>query len=199
MAEACEYRHPAFSSRKGARMKGIVFTEFMNMVEQAFGADMVDELIEATQPASGGVYTAVGYYAFSELAAYIGVLSRQTGQPAAELIHSFGHYLFRRLAQLYPSLVSPYRSVVPMLASLDNTIHVEVHKLYPDVELPSFQVEQQGEHGISLLYSSPRCLSKLAEGLMRGALEHFGEEGDIRLEMLQGDGSEVRIRLELQP
>jgi len=35
-------------------MKGIVFSEFISMVETVFSEDMVDDLIDATNPASGG-------------------------------------------------------------------------------------------------------------------------------------------------
>ncbi len=43
-------------------MKGVVFTEFIEMVEDQFSADMVDDIIDDAQPPSGGAYTAVGTY-----------------------------------------------------------------------------------------------------------------------------------------
>lgn len=43
-------------------MKGIVFTEFVDMVEAQFSADMVDDILDDAAPASGGAYTAVGTY-----------------------------------------------------------------------------------------------------------------------------------------
>lgn len=43
-------------------MKGVVFTEFIEMVEGRFGLAMVDRIIEAAQLPSSGVYTAVGTY-----------------------------------------------------------------------------------------------------------------------------------------
>ena len=38
-------------------MKGIVFSEFMELVEEKFGLETVDHLIESTDLASGGAYT----------------------------------------------------------------------------------------------------------------------------------------------
>jgi hypothetical protein len=43
-------------------MKGIVFTEFLEMVEQEFGYNMVDEMIENTDLDSKGVYTSIVIY-----------------------------------------------------------------------------------------------------------------------------------------
>lgn len=40
-------------------MLGLVFTEFMELVEQEFSLDMVDDLIEDNQLSSDGAYTAV--------------------------------------------------------------------------------------------------------------------------------------------
>ena len=52
-------------------MKGIVFTEFLEMVEDRHGLDFCDELLEGTDLASGGVYTSVGTYAVAELVAVL--------------------------------------------------------------------------------------------------------------------------------
>ncbi|MBT8311465.1 MAG: hypothetical protein HKP23_01335, partial [Flavobacteriaceae bacterium] len=39
-------------------MKGIVFTEFLEMVEDKFGLEVVDTIIEKAELPSEGVYTA---------------------------------------------------------------------------------------------------------------------------------------------
>jgi Haem-NO-binding len=43
-------------------MKGMVFTEFLELVERSWGEELVDELIESCELASGGAYTSVGTY-----------------------------------------------------------------------------------------------------------------------------------------
>ena len=40
-------------------MKGIVFREFIDMVELTFGEEMVDSIISSSELESGGVYTTV--------------------------------------------------------------------------------------------------------------------------------------------
>lgn len=52
-------------------MKGIVFCEFVEMMEQEFSVDLADEIISATNLESGGAYTTVGTYDHSELLAQI--------------------------------------------------------------------------------------------------------------------------------
>jgi len=41
-------------------MKGIVFTEFLDLVEEKFGMEMVDKIITQSELESEGAYTAVG-------------------------------------------------------------------------------------------------------------------------------------------
>ena len=48
------------STLKTHIMKGIVFTEFLEMVESKFGIEMVNGLLDSSELASGGVYSAVG-------------------------------------------------------------------------------------------------------------------------------------------
>ena len=37
-------------------MKGMIFLEFLTMLEKTFGIDMVDDLIDATDPDSEGAW-----------------------------------------------------------------------------------------------------------------------------------------------
>ena len=52
-------------------MKGVVFTEFLEMVEQKFGMEMVNALIENNELSTDGVYSAVGTYHHSEMVSLV--------------------------------------------------------------------------------------------------------------------------------
>jgi len=57
-------------------MKGMVFTEFLEMVEDQFGFTMADKIISEAELASGGVYTSVGTYHHQEMVALVVNLSK---------------------------------------------------------------------------------------------------------------------------
>jgi hypothetical protein len=84
-------------------MKGVIFTEFLDFVETRSGYETVDAILEKAAPASGGAYTAVGNYHFSELVALLAALSQITGTPLPELLSAYGRHLFGRFACLYPA------------------------------------------------------------------------------------------------
>ena len=61
-----------------------------------------------------------------------------------------------------------------MLTKIDDHIHVEVKKLYPDAELPKFEHTRDGDL-LTLNYSSPRPLAAVAQSLLNACLKFFGD------------------------
>lgn len=160
-------------------MKGIVFTEFMSMVEQSWGMDMVDDLIDATNPPSGGAYTSVGTYDLSELLAYVLELSRRFDLPVPVLVKAFGSFLAKSFVKKFPVFFAEATTTFDVLREVDRHIHVEVKKLYPDAELPVFYYHDIDESRLQLTYESSRNLPDLAEGLIEGCANHFNEQLQI--------------------
>lgn len=168
-------------------MKGMVFTEFLEMVEAKFSADMVDDIIEDSDLPNRGAYTAVGTYDHEELVKMVVALSKRTNIAAPALVQVFGEHLFGRFNALYPSFFAGVTSALDFLEGIETIIHTEVRKLYPDAQLPKFECKRAPD-GLSMLYSSPRHFGDLAEGLIRGAVAHFGGGVDvIRLNQPDGD------------
>ena len=62
-------------------MKGIVFTEFLELVEDKFGLEMVDKIISEAQLESNGTYTTIGTYSFSEMLQLLQNLHLQNSLP----------------------------------------------------------------------------------------------------------------------
>jgi hypothetical protein len=181
-------------------MKGIVFTEFLEMVETKFSPKVADEIITAAQLPSGGAYTAVGTYDHQEIAALVLALNRITGQPVPDLIRTFGRHLFGRFVKLYPQFFLGVSSAFEFLANVDHYIHVEVLKIYPDAQLPRFEIHREGAERMVLVYRSERALHDLAEGLIEGCAEHFQERIALQKEDLSdGKGTCVRFTLAKRP
>ena len=62
-------------------MLGLVFTEFVEMVEATHSHAVADAVLEAAGLPHGGAYTAVGYYPPEEFNRLLAALSRHTGEP----------------------------------------------------------------------------------------------------------------------
>ena len=176
-------------------MKGIVFTEFFEMVEERFGFEMSIQLVEDTELKSGGVYTAVGTYSHHEIVALVVKLSEKTEIEIPKLLNVFGHHLFGVFVKAYHHFFVGVDNCFDFFKNIDNYIHVEVLKLYPDAELPKFIIEEEAENKLVLVYSSARKMSDLAVGLMEGAANYFNETIDIKKEMISENGENVRFIL----
>lgn len=162
-------------------MKGMIFTEFLDMVEATWSLDMVDSIIARANVPSAGAYTAIGTYSHEEIIALVVALSQETQQAVPDLVRTFGKHLFGRFLNLYPHFFTDISDSFEFLSGIENVIHAEVRKLYPDAELPSFEVEQ-APGKLILTYISAHPFADLAEGLIHGCIAHFGENIEIRRE-----------------
>ena len=176
-------------------MKGIVFTEFLELVEDKFGLGMVDKIISQSTLESGGVYTAVGTYNFTEMLQLVTHLSENTDISVDDLLLTYGEHFFAVLESSYPGLIGTYTDAIDMLSSIENHIHVEVRKIYPDAELPTFTVLEKTEDSLILLYKSSRALSSFGLGLMHKTFDHFDTKYTIDMEKLNEAGTEVRYNI----
>lgn len=171
-------------------MKGMVFTEFLSLVEREFGDDMVDDLLESVELASGGAYTSVGTYDHGEMVALVTALSEKTTLPVEPLMHAFADHLMAYFKKSHPAFFAQASDTLHFIESVDQHIHVEVRKLYPDAELPSFSCFRNGDDELQVVYTSTRNFDMLAEGLMKAAAAHFGEDVEVeRLQASNDDGS----------
>jgi hypothetical protein len=176
-------------------MKGIIFTEFLELVEEKFGLEMVDEIIEESNLESKGVYTSVGTYPSSEMFQLLGVLSEKTKISKNALLQTYAEYFFNHIEQHYSHFLNSHSNPIELLASIEDHIHVEVRKIYPEAELPKFEVIEKTENDIVLLYKSSRAMHYFAIGLMKKTFEHFNLSANIVYDKIKEDGTEVKFTI----
>ena len=184
-------------------MKGIVFVELLEMAESLLGEDVVDDILSSSELTSGGAYTSVGIYPCSDLMTLVQAFSAVSQVPAADLQRKFGHWMLQRFAQGYPEFFLGKPDALTMLESIEGEVHVEVRKLYPEVELPRFDSLRlpggpgQGD-GLQLTYQSPRPLGDFCHGLVEACVDHFGHPATVSKENIVQSGavaSRFTIRL----
>ncbi|RED46727.1 heme-NO-binding protein [Winogradskyella eximia] len=174
-------------------MKGIVFTEFLELVEDKFGLEMVDRIISSSELASDGIYTSVGTYSFSEMLQLLQHLSENTGISIDNLLLVYAEHFFSVIEKSYPGLLATYKDPIEMISSIENHIHVEVRKIYPDAELPTFEVIEKTKDHLVMDYTSSRAMHHFGLGLMNKTFEHFNSTATIELEKIKEDGTQVRF------
>ncbi|SEB50584.1 Haem-NO-binding [Tenacibaculum sp. MAR_2009_124] len=172
-------------------MKGIVFTEFLEMVEKKFGLETVDTIITESNLDSDGAYTSVGTYAFKELQSLVSNLSKCTNINPQDLIHLYGIYFFDVLTKNYINLFDHYKNAFQLISSIEEHIHVEVRKMYPDAELPFFETHESSDSKLVIEYHSERAMYSFAQGLIERSLEHYNENATVTKKLLTDSGTKV--------
>lgn len=174
-------------------MKGMVFTEFLDFVENQMGMEMVDKIVTEANLESGGCYTKAGYYPHQELIEMLIVLSKETETPIPDLVRTFGTYLFGQLIKLKPEFVANSANLFDFLDSVENIIHVDVKRVYPDAELPKLQSRRDGPDSYVLIYASNRHFADLAEGMLLGSIKHYREDINMKRQDISSAGQTVQM------
>lgn len=173
-------------------MKGIVFNEFFGLVDETFGPNITEAIILDADLPNQGAYTGVGHYDAAEMQALVTHLNARTDVPIRDLLLTFGKYLLSSFSRNHANYFRSCKDVFEFAQSIEHQIHVDVLKLYPDAELPRLEPTLESEARLSLHYQSSRRMADLAEGLLLGAIEHFGEDVDLeRLDLPDDDGDQV--------
>lgn len=177
-------------------MKGIIFTELLEFVAGAHGDDFVDDLLHDSGM-SHVAYTSVGTYDFSELATLVGTYCKKTSTPFDRVLRAFGHHLARTFQRKFGRFYAKHDCVLDLVASIEAEIHVEVRKLYPDADLPSFTVVEKGSDRLVIDYMSCKPLGDLAVGLVVGSAAYYGQTVTIESREIS-DEAGVRRRFDIR-
>ena len=120
-------------------------------------------------------------------------LNSNTGIAIDDLLLVYGEHFFNVIENSYPGLLATYKDPIEMLASIENHIHVEVRKIYPDAELPTFIIEEKTDTSLTMIYQSSRAMHHFGLGLMNRTFKHFNSTASIIIEKIKEDGTEVKF------
>lgn len=176
-------------------MKGIIFTESLEMAEKKFSYEMVDTIIDESELPSSGIYTSIGTYHHSEIIQLLGNLSKRSEIGNQVLLKAFGEYLFDAFLKSYPQFFNAIDDPFDFLISIDNHMHVEILKLYPDTKLPKFDIRYLEDGSLEMICKSERKMAALAEGLIETSIAHYHTSHIIKKEMISTDGSIVKFTI----
>ncbi|MCG8493027.1 MAG: heme NO-binding domain-containing protein [Sneathiellales bacterium] len=176
-------------------MKGEVFLEFFKMVDEVFSPEMTEHLIDDAELSTNGIYTAVGTYPPADILNLVVALSKRTDAPVGDLVHAFGKYLFNSFTIRYPHFFENQSDAFEFLKGVDDYIHVEVHKLYPEASTPKITVEQSTPHSMKLEYSSQCPFAELANGLLHACIEYFQQDINIERPFTAENGQAAEFQL----
>jgi hypothetical protein len=175
-------------------VKGIIFNLLETVVTEEHGDDAWDDLLDAA--GVEGSYAALGNYPDAELLRLLALMPEAFGGDRDEQLRWFGRGAMPILAERYAVFFEQPADTRSFLLTLNNIIHAEVRKLYPDADVPTFDfdpiagVEPPPGDSLVMGYQSTRRLCALAEGFILGAADHYGEAVAIEQPRCMNRGDE---------
>lgn len=170
-------------------MKGIVFDLLRDMVEDNYGLEGWNTVLE--KAGSDGMYLSPESYSDQEMMSLVLAASDVTGIETDDLLRTFGSFMAKEFYQRFPSFFDSCDNVIDFLLSVDRIVHVEVMKLYPGANLPSFSYEERDANKLTMIYRSDRMLCYLAEGLIQGSAKHYGKAITIQHDVCMHNGDDA--------
>ena len=176
-------------------MKGIIFTKFLEMVEDKWELSMLDELITKAKDPINGAYNAVDTYDHKQLVNLVVELHKKTVIPVADFLEVYGKYLFSKLAEENPKLMKSIHSIFDMLLNIETAIHTEVLKLHSDANPPRFEDKIESENEMKRTYHSHRSMADVAIGLIKGFAAYYDETIEIETLKVAENGQRVDFKI----
>lgn len=169
-------------------MKGIIFNLAEEVVTDAYGEDVWDDVLDAAGVT--GSYTSLGNYDDQELLDLVVAASEKLGVEPGAVVRLLGEGALPLLAQRFPHFFEPHASTRDFLLTLNHIIHAEVRKLYPGVEVPEFEFDASDPDVLLMTYRSSRRLCALAEGFIIGAARQYEELATLEQTQCMLEGSD---------
>lgn len=180
-------------------MKGEIFNLFESFVTQGFGADSYERLYSDSQDKleTKEPFVGPGTYPDSDFLILLDKAVAMTAIPVETAVRAFGKFALPHLIGKVPQFAPPGISAKQFLMSVNDVIHVEVRKIYRDTVLPQFDYIDTAPDKLTMIYSSPRRLYALVEGLIEGTAEYFSTPITYERK-LEANSSIGRCRFELK-
>lgn len=176
-------------------MKGIVFNLLEDVVSEHHGHDTWEALVDAS--GVSGAYTSLGNYPDSDMEALVAAACAALSLDRDTVLRWFGVNAMPLLAERYPTLFEGHTSARTFVDGVNDVIHAEVRKLYPDALCPHFKLAYAEPTELMMDYRSQRQMCALAEGFVQGAAAHFGDQVEFTHEACTSRGDKhcvFRIR-----
>lgn len=182
-------------------MKGVLFTEFLGLIEDEFGFEILDQIITKAEPklSSKGAYTSVGTYPHAELLALIDALVSTVDAELSGMLQAYAYRLMKSFESSHPKFFSAHDDLFSFLMNVESQMHAGVRKLYPEANPPTLEVRVTGDTSLRLTYNSHRPLAVVVGPLIQAAAKRYKCPVEITVinSSDNGSSSEVEIRKQL--
>ncbi len=175
-------------------MHGLIHAELKKFVEAVHGPQAWNAILDEAGLVDR-LYIANNVYPDEEAFAVVKAAAKVTGTPAETILEAYGEFIAPTLMRMFQGLIKPGWKTMDMLLNTEETIHKVVRIRNPGASPPRLHFEKTAPDTLHFKYDSPRRMSAVARGIMKGVASHYGETIDIVERKGPGGSSEMTIRV----
>jgi hypothetical protein len=155
-------------------MHGLIFLELQKFVKQVASTNTW-ALMHQELGAPLHSYSPARSYPDELAVGLVGAASTLLAVPVPQLLQKFGAYLGPSLIKLYGGVIDPSWQTLDLLEHTERLIHSAVRTGNPGARPPQLECTRTTADEAIIVYASERKLCYLAEGIVLGIAEYFGE------------------------
>ncbi len=154
-------------------MKGHIFNLLETFIIEATDVATYEEIHAACSFRSDGLFLRPARYPDEDLLELVDKTVARLGMTKPEAYRAFGVWIFPHLVELVPADMVDKPHPKDFLLTLDEIHQVELKKLWPDAEPPSFRCLDTGPNRMRITYDSPRQMFDLVDGVLQSVGTYY--------------------------
>ncbi|MCL1127992.1 heme NO-binding domain-containing protein [Shewanella surugensis] len=176
-------------------MTGIIFIEFINIVNINFGNDICHTMTKKAK--DNAKFIKNRNYSHHRLLKLVNALSELTRISVEDLLELMGREVFLPFLTSLPIKIEDIDidSTIDFVIYLETYIHGEAKKLYPKAKVPTIVIVFVSSNKLIMDYFSPRCMGHVCLGLLKGCAKYFNEDIVVKMLLMDESGAHVRFTL----
>ena len=137
------------------------------------------------------MYTTFSTYPDTDAVSIVSAASKLTKFAIPEILEDFGMFITPDLMNMYRSIIKSDWDMFDMLLQTEEMVHKVVRIQNEGAEPPKLMFEKIDDKKLKFIYNSPRKMSDVAKGIIRGVANHYKE--DVELTKSENPDGSVEI------
>jgi hypothetical protein len=178
-------------------MKGLFFTELLELIETDYGLAVLDQVIRTAVPVTDGVYTSMGHYDPQEFFGLVSALSVEMNQPRSTFLRSFGRHFFRCLLERNKRVFDKYPSAIRAIQDVNSLVRATRIFSFEE-QPPQAEFWAVGPAAWQLTIRSQLPIGEMALGALEACIAYFDEPLEVSQQEVTAD-SKITTRFDITP
>ncbi len=160
-------------------MIGVVFVQFVRMMETRYGLETTEKVFDVADLESGGAYTSYGDYSVKEFFTLAHTLAAIVKKDPNDIFFEYGESIQMHVMTEMPTYFDENDSALEFFKKLGKENIGKSGALPPDLELPRPEVHIVDDDNIEVIYYPREVYPPVACGVVHAIMRHYDIDAEL--------------------